>query len=103
VVEDKTLEKQHILLLNGKFMGWCHGPSLRKFVINARRQNQIYYDTSVFIDEQILYIDASPSRLISPVLIVDEETQTLVLDLKKITDLSPENLIKQGAMEYISA
>ncbi|HSW76914.1 MAG TPA: hypothetical protein VLG50_07700 [Candidatus Saccharimonadales bacterium] len=100
---DKTTSNKHILMLNGKYIGWCNGEELRSKLITLRRQGSIYYDTSFYIDSQFLYIDASPSRLISPVLIVDEKSQRLILDMKDIQDLNPENLIQQGAMEYISA
>lgn len=99
---EKTLQNQQILMLNGKPMGWCHAESLREKLIDYRRAGEIYYDTSFYIDSQFLYIDCSPSRIISPVLIVDVETQKLIIDLKNITDLTPQNLILEGAMEYIS-
>ncbi len=101
--EEQTLDHQHVLMLNSKYLGWCNGPATRALLIEARRRGDIYYDTSLFIDDQFLWIDASPSRLLAPVLIVDEESQKLILDIKEITDLRPENLIKEGAMEYISA
>ncbi len=100
---DKTVTNQHIVLLNGKFMGWCQGEETRQILLDARRKGEIYYDTSLYIDDRYLIIDVSPSRLLSPVLIVDPESQQLVIDVKNITDLTPENLIEQGAMEYISA
>jgi len=100
---EKTIINQHIMMLNGKYLGWCQGPETRKRLLTLRRQNAIHYDTSLYIDNLYLYVDSSPSRLLSPVLIVDESTQQLVLDLKQITDFRPENLIDQGAMEYISA
>jgi DNA-directed RNA polymerase subunit B' len=100
---EKTLVTQQVLMLNGKPMGWCDGKKLREILITYRRAGEIYYDTSFYLDEQFLYIDSSPSRLLSPVLIVDLETQKLVIDVKNITDLSPQNLINEGAMEYISA
>ena len=90
-------------MLNSKYLGWCNGDEVRLLLIDARRRGDIYYDTSLFIDNQFLWIDASPSRLLSPVLIVDYDTQKLIIDLKELTDLTPENLIKEGAMEYISA
>jgi len=103
VTLEKTLENQQVLMLNGKPMGWCHGGKLRELLIKFRRAGEIYYDTSFYLDNQFLYIDSSPSRLLSPVLIVDQETQKLVIDVKQIKDLTPENLILEGAMEYISA
>src|SRR4029079_3244317 len=99
---DKTVVNQHIVLLNGKFMGWCQGEETRKTLINARREGEIYYDTSIFIDDRYLIIDASPSRLLSPVLIVDEASQRLVIDVKKITDLNQGNLIETRSMAHIS-
>jgi DNA-directed RNA polymerase beta subunit len=101
--EEKTIQNQHIFILNGKYIGWVDGPLMHKTLISARRNGNIYYDTSFFMDNKSLYADSSPSRLISPVLIVDPITQRLVMDMKNITNISPLNLIQEGAMEYISA
>ena len=101
--EEETVQNQHIFILNGKYIGWVDGSLTRDTLISARRNGNIYYDTSFYIDEKYLYADSSPSRLVSPVLIVDKVSQKLVMDLKNITDISPENMIKEGAMEYISA
>lgn len=98
----ETVQNKHIFILNGKYIGWVDGTVIRDTLINARRNGNIYYDTSFFINSKYLYADSSPSRLISPVLIVDSSTQRLVMDIKNITDISPMNLIKEGAMEYIS-
>lgn len=103
LTKNKTLTHQHILMLNGKPEGWCQGEILRNLVLKFRRAGDLYYDTSLHLDRQFLYIDGSPSRLLSPVLIVDYDTQKLVIDLKNITDFTPQNLINEGAMEYISA
>lgn len=103
ITKDKTINNQQVLMLNGKPMGWCNAKELREILIKYRRAGEIYYDSSFYIDSQFLYIDSSPSRLLSPVLIVDPETQRLVIDVKELKDLTPENLILQGAMEYISA
>lgn len=90
-------------MLNGKLMGWCNGPELRMHLIALRRNHDINRDTSFYIDDQYLYVDASPSRLLRPLLIVNYETQRLVIDEKSISDLDPYNLIEMGAMEKISA
>ena len=93
----------HVILLNGKYIGWCNGALMREQLINARRRGDIHYDVSFYFDDLYFIIDSSPLRLIAPVLIVDKKTQQLVLDLKQIKDLGPLNLVQQGAMEYISA
>jgi hypothetical protein len=101
--EQKSTVYTHVILLNSKYIGWCNGPLMREKLINARRAGELYYDISFYLDELYFIIDSSPSRLISPVLIVDKKTQQLVLDLKQLRDFKPLSLIKEGAMEYISA
>ena len=99
LVTDRDISHTHIVMLNGKMVGWCEGWHVRDVLIQARRRGEIYYDTSLFINNQFLYIDASPSRLIRPLLIV-KDGKLLTDDAKS---LDPDDLIQSGAMEFVSA
>lgn len=101
--EEQTDAQQHIFILNGKYIGWIDGELMHRKLLNARRNGELYYDISFFINEKYLYADSSPSRLVAPVLIVDNKTQELIMDLKHITNLEPLNLMKEGCIEYVSA
>ncbi len=93
------------VMVNGKFLGWCNGIEVKQKLIYARRtgENGIHTDTCVVLEDDWLYVDVTPSRLIRPVLIVNEETQTLVIDDLKIRDQQIGYLLTSGAMEYISS
>src|SRR5690606_551411 len=67
------------MMCNGKFLGWCNGEETRKFLVDLRRTGALPFDMSVIREDDWIYVDISPSRLVRPVLIVDENQQ-LVID-----------------------
>ncbi len=94
----------HKVLVNGKFLGWCDGVRTRNYLVELRRSYNLPIDMSVIIENDWLYIDIGPSRLMRPLLIVDPETQELVLDQKGLRHNGDIlSWIKNGAMEYISS
>lgn len=97
-VKDTLKEK---LIINGKFLGWCNGSEVISFLISRRRSGEIYQDTSFVEEDGWVYIDVSPSRLVRPVLIVDED-QKLLIDKLGLRNKSINEIISAGAMEYIS-
>ena len=96
-----TAERGDKLLVNGKFIGWCNGKTSRELLVNMRRHGELPLDISIILEDDWLYIDATPSRLIRPVLIVDPDQQLAIkrLGLQK----APNSvLLTSGAVEYIS-
>ena len=73
-----------------------------KFLRSLRRTNALYTDMSIIFIDRWLYVDISPSRIIRPVLIVNE-TQQLVMVEKNLQNSSIHDLVINGAIEYISA
>lgn len=94
---------QHKVMINSKFLGWADGVALRNLLITWRRANVIANETSVILSNGWLYIDMSPARLIRPVLIVDEQTQQLLLDQRGLRDAPIPTMFAEGVMEYLSA
>lgn len=91
------------LIVNGKFLGWCNGDDTKKFLLNERRAGGVVdIDVSIIKIDDWLYVDGAPSRLIRPLLIVDEDQQLVFSKLDK-DNLTIDNMLKNGAMEYISA
>lgn len=90
------------VVINGKFLGWCKKDETYKFLLDNRRSGLFPFDMSIVNIEGYIYIDATPSRVLRPLLIVDED-QTLVIDKKKLRNESISTIIAEGAMEYISA
>ena len=89
------------IMVNGKFLGWCNGTETREFLVQQRRSNEMPLDMTVVKDNDWVYVDLAPSRLVRPLLIVDPE-QTLAIDRLNIRGKSNHTLLTSGAMEYIS-
>ena len=94
-----------LLLLNGKLLGGCNGSELSKILINARRAKRIDFDVLILYEsmDKILYISSDSGRPTRPLLIVDEETQELVIDKKNLWNATINELISEGCIEYIDA
>lgn len=90
------------LIANGKFLGWCNGEETRNFLISLRRDGTLPFDMSVIQEEDWLYIDIGPSRLVRPLLIVSPN-QRLAIDELGLRGKSNHTLVTSGAVEYISA
>jgi DNA-directed RNA polymerase beta subunit/intein/homing endonuclease len=91
------------IIVNGKFLGWGNGADIKQRLIEMRRaREEVDEDVSVVLSKKWLNVDMGPSRPIRPVLIVDEETQRLVIDQKNLWGESSQVLLREGAMEYIS-
>lgn len=92
------------LMINGKFIGWCDGHSSRELLVTMRRRGGVPLDMSVILEDDWLYVDMTPSRLMRPVLIVDPD-QRLAIDRLGLRNTKPSNyeLLTSGAAEYISA
>lgn len=91
------------IMVNGKFLGWAlkSGTQAKNFLIGLRRKQLLPYDMSVVQIKDWLYVDISPSRLIRPLIIVNED-QTIP---KIVSDgVKPlHQLFADGLIEFISA
>ena len=99
-------DHKHYLMINGKFLGWCDGLQLKNTLIESRRTGYpllLPRDISIILQGDWLYIDLSPSRVVRPLLIVDEETQQLVIDQLKLRDANFNELFLAGAIELMSS
>jgi DNA-directed RNA polymerase II subunit RPB2 len=99
------------IIVGGKFIGWCDGESLTEDLVSRRRSGEFYYDMSVIRDQDYIYVDVSPSRVIRPLLLVNPKSQEenhsadepfLMIDVKKLREASNQELLSEGCMEYIS-
>lgn len=95
------------VMLNGKFIGWSNDKrlkeSLQRTLLRWRRQKHIPFDVAIIQIENVLHVDMSPSRPIFPYLLVDYDTQELLIDQMELRDASVEEMMERGAIEYISA
>lgn len=97
--EDTDRDK---VIVNGKFLGWTDGDRLASHLVSLRRNGELPPDMSVIRQEDWVYVDISPSRLVRPLLIVDED-QKLVIDKLNLREADIQTLLSSGALEYISA
>lgn len=100
-----TAKRIDKMLVNGKFIGWCDGTETQHFLTDLRRRGDLYLDMAVIKEDDWIYVDISPSRLVRPLLIVNPD-QTLAIDTlnDKVGLRGQPNyiLLKSGAMEYMS-
>lgn len=90
------------IIVNGKFLGWCHGEETANYLIALRRNSSLPQDMSVIKEDDWIYVDIGPSRLVRPLLIVDPDQQ-LIIDKLGLRGASNHELLRNGAMEYISS
>ena len=111
VMDDIDEQNNTILIFNGKFMGWVQGKDYYKYIIGKRRSRQISKDVAITYDTQseILYIYNDSCRPTRPLLIVNPETQRLLIDEKnmwldengKMNDFN--TMTRAGVIEYVDA
>ena len=100
---DKNEFKSNSVLLNGKFIGWCDGPALRNYCVRERRKAAISKDISIVLDTKgFLYIHTDAGRPTRPLLIVNDEGK-LVIEEKNLWKSSIDELLREGAVEYIDS
>lgn len=96
---------EYYVTVNGKFICWVSsGEELYKYLLNLRRSMRIHPETSIVFDREDkgFYIYTTGSRPIWPLLIVNPETNRLVIDERK--DINRDNfleLLRNGIVEYI--
>lgn len=94
--------RQHVCLLNGRWVGWCSGEQLRDELLRLRRTGAIFRDTTFVIENNILYVNCDSSRPTRPLLIVDKDGR-LLIQKKNLWGASFEKLLQEGVVEYIDA
>lgn len=90
-------------IVNGKFMGWSTGKSLRDYCVALRRTKVFFKDTTIVLSEDnYLYIYTDSSRPTRPLLVVDNQGD-LVIDKKDLWSSDVQTLLREGALEYLDA
>lgn len=98
---DNPLGRSDKIMVNGKFLGWCSVVETYDHLIYLRRAAELPYDMSVIKEDDWLYVDLSPSRLLRPLLIVNEE-QKLLIDVVGARDDPDQIFDDPGVVEYVS-
>jgi DNA-directed RNA polymerase II subunit RPB2 len=90
------------VMVNGKFFGWLPGDDLRKFLIHKRRVQEIPENTEITLEytDNVLYIYTDGSRVLRPLLIVDDDDK-LVIEKENLWDETFPVLLSRKAVEYI--
>ena len=97
-----------LLFINGTLYGFCDGKQLSRYALDLQRQGKIRYDIIIFYLEQdkILYISTNAGRPTRPLLLVNEQTQRLILDEKLESgelskDFDFQMLLDSGCVEFV--
>jgi DNA-directed RNA polymerase II subunit RPB2 len=100
----QTIHFNTALVLNGKFVGWCEGTKAEKELKMGRRFQKIYRDTMIFLEKpRVLWVYCDGGRPTRPLLVVDQETGRLVIEMKDMWNASFSELLNEGCVEYIDA
>lgn len=95
--------RRDFIMVGGKFIGWGDGEEVQQELINKRRQGAFCYDMAVVKEDNFIYVDVSPSRPIWPLLVVDIDSQRLIIDILDMRNASNYELLTSGCVEYMSA
>jgi DNA-directed RNA polymerase beta subunit len=97
-----TTEHKYPLYLNGVPLGFCNSTALRETLIQLRRSQKLYFDTGIILNYyKELKIFTNDGRICRPLLIVDRDTDQLVIDTKNLRGSNLSKLMSEGAIEYI--
>lgn len=98
-----TLEAGAKVMVNGVFLGWAPGQTLRDFCITQRRTLRFPKDVAIVLDEDnFLHLYSDGSRVTRPLLIVDPDGR-LVIEKKDLWNAPFDELLREGCVEYIDA
>lgn len=89
------------LLLNGKFYGWCKGKEVVTHLVSLKRQGQIDSCCTIILVNGYVFVDNSPSRVMRPLFILDEDGIPLV-EKKGLMNASPAEWLQYSVIEYVS-
>nr|QBK90672.1 MAG: DNA-directed RNA polymerase subunit beta [Pithovirus LCPAC104] len=102
IFDTKDKNNKNIIIINGKFLGWCNGEEVKNHLIKLRRELVLYKDTSiVFNSEGVLNIYSDAGRVTRPLLIVEDKK--LVIDKKNLWNEDFNTLLREGCIEFIDA
>lgn len=102
VSENRTEVSNTCLIVNGKFVGWVEGRSLREELVARRRQVAIPFDTCIVLTkDNTLNVYTDAGRLCAPVLIVNKEKDDLEINVQGLWDEPFSILRSRGCVEYL--
>lgn len=102
ISEQKTPERASLVFLNGNLLGWSSGLELYQRLVDLKRSYQLPFDTSIVFEAgNVLHIYTDEGRVTRPLLIV--EKGELVIETKDLFGQPFEELLREGAVEYIDA
>jgi DNA-directed RNA polymerase beta subunit len=91
-----------VFLMNGIIIGWCKR-EMKDRLLLGRRRGELPLDCCIIENEDdgVIEYNAEASRPCRPLLIVNKDTQQLVIDEKNLWDADIDTLYKEGAMELL--
>jgi len=95
--------RRNSLNLNGIPLGFCNAQELRDDLLQLRRtRQQIPFDTGIVLDQYgEMWIYTTESRVCRPLLLVDPDSQELLIDTRNLRGSDLDTLLSEGAIEYI--
>lgn len=93
------------LIVNGQLFGFCQGSVVYNILRDKRRSGSLHFDVMICYvkKDNTVYVHSDSGRLLRPLLIVNEKTGKLVIDEIGGWNLSFDELLRNGSIEYIDA
>lgn len=103
--DDKTINNDTLIIANGKIYGWCNKNYVLKYLKLKKRNGELPFDCCIYynIYNQVLEYSCDSSRLLRPLLIIDNITNELVIDQKNLWDKTIDELYTLGAIELVDS
>lgn len=92
---------QYLILFNLRPLAWSN-VELADFLRAERRVGTLPMDMEVVVEGKFIYIHTDGSRIVRPVLVVDQESGKLLIDKLNLRNDSMETILSNGCIDYIS-
>lgn len=94
-----------VMIYNGKFLGWVAGEITYKKLIELRRAGQPSKDVGIVWEREnnVIFYYTTAGRPTRPLLISTEDGSDLIINQKELWGADFDDLLREGAVEYIDA
>jgi DNA-directed RNA polymerase beta subunit len=103
--DDPTSDTETVLIGNGRIYGWCNKDIVSKILKENKILGNLPFDCCIYYNSynKVLEYNCDSSRILRPLLIINQKTENLIIDENNMWDKSIDDLYKLGAMELIDS
>ena len=103
ISKDVTPLHKTMILASAKIYGWCNGEEVLKILKTYKRNRVLDYDVCIYLNRynNILEYHCESSRLLRPLLVINQDTEELIINEKKLWLSTISELYYSGSLELI--